>query len=217
MRTQEQKEKSRKSCKEYYLKTKEARKEYKKKYYLENKEQILKYNEKHKEKFKETNKIYRFNNKEKIKESYKKYYLIIKEKKKKYAKEYRLKNIKSIKEYLFKNRERTNERHRNRYNTDYNFKLTCNLRRRLSIALKGKSKSASTMELIGCSIDELWNHLESQFKPWMTKKNHGLWHVDHIKACAKFDLTCPEQQRICFNYKNLQPMEAIENIRKGAR
>ncbi len=30
MRTQEQKEKSRKSCKEYYLKTKEARKEYKK-------------------------------------------------------------------------------------------------------------------------------------------------------------------------------------------
>jgi len=73
------------------------------------------------------------------------------------------------------------------------------------------------MELLGCSIDKLWNHLESKFESWMTKENYGLWHVDHKIACAKFDLTCPEQQRICFNYKNLQPIEAIENMRKGAR
>jgi hypothetical protein len=72
------------------------------------------------------------------------------------------------------------------------------------------------MELIGCSIDKLWNHLESKFESWMTKENYGLWHVDHIIACAKFDLTRPEQQRTCFHYTNLQPLEAIENMRKGA-
>ena len=49
----------------------------------------------------------------------------------------------------------------------------------------------------------------------MTWDNYGKWHVDHIKAVTKFDLTDPEQQKICFNYKNLQPMRGVENIRKS--
>jgi hypothetical protein len=51
----------------------------------------------------------------------------------------------------------------------------------------------------------------------MTRENHGLWHVDHIRPCASFDLTDPEQQAICFHYTNLQPLWAIDNIKKGAR
>ncbi len=98
-----------------------------------------------------------------------------------------------------------------------NFKIKHNLRNRIYSVLKGNNKSASTMELIGCSIDKLWNHLESKFESWMTKENYGLWHVDHIIACANFDLTCQEQQRTCFHYTNLQPLEAIENMRKGSK
>jgi hypothetical protein len=51
----------------------------------------------------------------------------------------------------------------------------------------------------------------------MTWKNHGLWDVDHIKACTNFDLTDSEQQRACFNWSNLQPLEHIANIKKGAK
>ena len=45
----------------------------------------------------------------------------------------------------------------------------------------------------------------------------GNWDVDHIKACAKFNLTYPEQQRECFHWSNLQPLEHIGKIKKGAR
>jgi len=83
--------------------------------------------------------------------------------------------------------------------------------------VKGKNKSASTMKLISCTIEELWRHLESKFEPWMTRENYGLWHVDHIRPCYSFDLTDPEQQKKCFHYTNLQPLEAIENIKKGAK
>ena len=100
---------------------------------------------------------------------------------------------------------------------DIYFKLRHNCRARIGKVLKGKSKSAPTMKLIGCTIEELWAHLESKFEPWMTRENHGLWHVDHIKACSKFDLTDPAQQRKCFHWSNLQPLEAVANIRKGTR
>ena len=44
----------------------------------------------------------------------------------------------------------------------------------------------------------------------------GEIHIDHIKPCASFDLTDPAQQKECFNYKNLQPLWAFDNISKGA-
>ena len=73
------------------------------------------------------------------------------------------------------------------------------------------------MKLLGCSSEFLRQHLERQFKPGMSWENHGQWHLDHIKPCASFDLSKPEQQRICFNYKNLQPLWAIDNMKKGAK
>ena len=115
-------------------------------------------------------------------------------------------------------RIRTKARLKNRYHTDINFRLENLCRSRVYKALKFNHKSARTMELIGCTVDELRQHLESLFEPWMTWENQGRggWDVDHIIACATFDLTDPEQQRACFNWSNLQPMEHIENIKKGA-
>lgn len=94
------------------------------------------------------------------------------------------------------------------YKTNIQFKLSQILRIRLIDALKGKTnKFKSTLELLGCSIEELKLYLEQQFKPKMTWKNHGIiWEIDHIKACANFDLTDPKQQQECFHYTNLQPL-----------
>ena len=191
------------------VRTKEEKREYdrkrydtilkdqRKKDYLENREQKIKYQKmyalKNKERIKEKKKEYRLKNKERIKEKKKEYYS------RPEKKELRRKNV------------------NNRYKTDINFRLTVICRARLRKALKGLTKSASTMKLIGCTINELRKHIESKFEPWMTWENYGLWDVDHIIACAKFDLTCPVQQLACFNWSNLQPMEHIANIKKGAR
>jgi hypothetical protein len=67
-------------------------------------------------------------------------------------------------------------------------------------------------------VEQLRQHLEAQFTDGMSWDNYGRdgWHIDHIRPCASFDLTDPEQQRQCFHYTNLQPLWAADNIRKGA-
>lgn len=92
------------------------------------------------------------------------------------------------------------------------------------ILKQSHGKKAYSMKiLIGCTPACLVKYLESLWLPGMTWENHGIWrigepmtwHIDHIKPCASFDLTDPEQQRACFHHTNLQPLWAIDNIRKG--
>jgi hypothetical protein len=132
-------------------------------------------------------------------------------------KKYVQENKESVNEYkklwARDNSHRYAEYARNKYRTDPMFRLKSCLRARLTAAVAGKS--ASTMELVGCSIDELKQHLESKFTEGMSWDNYGEWHVDHIKPCASFDLSDPEQQRLCFNYKNLQPLWAADNLSKA--
>lgn len=116
-----------------------------------------------------------------------------------------------------KNRHKVNAWHFAAYHSDPGFRMRRILARRLHKAVKGR-KSARTLELLGCSIEFLVQHLEKQFQPGMVWENYGpAWHVDHIKPCAKFDLTDAAQQRECFHYSNLQPLWKIDNLKKGAR
>lgn len=100
---------------------------------------------------------------------------------------------------------------RAREEVDIDFRLRRRLRARIYLALKGIWKSSRTLDLLGCSIEQLKQHLSEQFTPGMSWDNYGEWHIDHIRPCASFDLTDPEQQRQCFNYTNLQPLWAVEN------
>jgi hypothetical protein len=96
-----------------------------------------------------------------------------------------------------------------------NVALASLVRTRLKILLAsaGAIKSAKSEKLTGISWDGLASHIESKFQPGMTWSNRGLhgWHVDHIRPCASFDLTDPEQQRACCHYTNLQPLWARDN------
>jgi hypothetical protein len=72
-----------------------------------------------------------------------------------------------------------------------------------------------TCELLGCDNQQLKAHLENQFKPGMSWDNHGtVWHIDHIKALARFNLADPEEQKRACHYTNLQPLWALENMKK---
>ena len=151
-----------------------------------------------------------------------------KERRKQASKDYRIKNAKKIKErkaleYLIlkgtrKFKDKRNAYNRKRRKEDECFNLRCLLHSRIRNAVKfqrGK-KAFATMELIGCTVEHLRDHLESQFTEGMTWDNMGRggWQMDHIIPCNVFDLTKPSHQKVCFNWQNIQPLWERDNILK---
>lgn len=73
-----------------------------------------------------------------------------------------------------------------------------------------------TFEYLGCDYDTARKHLEAQFKPSMTWKNHGLvWEIDHIKPLAAFNLMDETERKAASHYTNLQPLNKLENRMKS--
>jgi parvulin-like peptidyl-prolyl isomerase len=179
--------------------TTEYQKKYNDEYYKENKDKIKVaakiYYEKNKVKCKERMIKYRQENVEKIREK----------NKLKYQKNKELRKNK-VKEYQIEHRKNPIVR------------FVGNLRTRVKHAIRNQStkKASNTFKLIGCTGKEAFEYITSLLKPGMTWENYGLhgWHIDHILPCASFDLTDPEQQKVCFHYTNLQPLWAEDNLRK---
>lgn len=86
------------------------------------------------------------------------------------------------------------------------------------IRMKRGCKSFKTVELVGCSFDDLKLHIERQFVEGMSWNNHGngdsKWNVDHIKPLFEFNLLDLDQQKIAFHYSNLRPLWFIENMKR---
>ena len=101
--------------------------------------------------------------------------------------------------------------------TDPKYRTECNVRSRINYAL-GTDKSDHAMDLIGCTMEQMVEHLEKQFKPGMTWINQGKeWEIDHIIPFAAFDLSIVENQFIVCWYQNLQPLWGHENASKGGK
>lgn len=105
---------------------------------------------------------------------------------------------------------------------DAQFKVRTYLSKRMVVALRrvtgGQRKTHRTIAMLGCTIPALMQHLESKFWTGMSWDNYGaLWHIDHIRPCASYDLSDQAQQLLCFHYTNLQPLWGSDNIRKGSR
>lgn len=100
--------------------------------------------------------------------------------------------------------------------TDPQFKLAHTLRVRMRSLLVGKIKHGSAVKDLGCSILELVQHLEAQFRPPMSWANHGtVWEIDHIKPLSTFNLENREEFLEACHYTNLQPLPCKENRSKG--
>ena len=125
-----------------------------------------------------------------------------------------------MKDYLSSERGRKARRNylASRKERSPEFRLLHTLRNRLRHALVGHApRAASTLAMLGCSVEYLRQWLEVQFEPGMSWDNYGKdgWHVDHIRPCVSFNLADPAQQQECFHYSNLQPLWAVDNLSKS--
>jgi len=219
---------------DYYLKHREETKKRTSNYYKRNKLEYKKYNKEYR--LKNLNKIKKQleSKKEYIKQQRhnkylenitanpnfnKNHYTLNKDK-------YAIWNRKSHQKNKIKNNQRNNEYAKKKRKEDINFRILCASRIRIYDALNGRIKSDTTKNLIGCPIDYLRQHIESQFKDGMSWENYGRgwgnkgmkeWHIDHIYPLASFDLTKPLEQRIACHWSNLQPLWAKENLEKSAK
>lgn len=112
-------------------------------------------------------------------------------------------------------RRKKREYRRMKTKTDPAFKIKERLRKRMEKFISGSPVSVSRS--VGCSKQQLKEHLESQWKEGMDWQNYGShWVIDHIKPLAAFDLKDPEEIKKCCHYTNLQPLTVEENSKKGS-
>jgi hypothetical protein len=241
-------EKAREYTRKWNAANPEKVKEYNKKWKAANSEKVKEYNKKwsaanpekvreikrkwaaaNPEKIKEADRKYRKANPEKRRENGRKWYAANPEKQREANRKWSAANPEKVREFSKKwsaaNPEKVREISRkyekHKRATDPNFRLIRNMRTALSNTLQGRNKSTSTMKIIGCTVEELFEHFEScsTWEPWMTRESYGKggWDVDHIIPIAKWDQTCPLQFIACWDKSNLQPLEHMANIKKGAK
>ena len=124
------------------------------------------------------------------------------------------------------------ERYAKRYRTDLSFQLKERIRRQQNKAIKRDNiadvmrgalsrggKSNKVEQVLGYTIDELRQHLESLFIDDMSWSAFvsGRIHIDHIIPQSSFDLSSTEQWKQCWALSNLQPLWASDNLSKSDR
>jgi len=117
------------------------------------------------------------------------------------------------------NSEEINNQKRFKHRTTPEIRLRSSLigRRNTILKKQGTTKAGSSLELLGCSIEEWMSHLESTWTEGMSWDNYTFdgWHVDHIRPCSSFDMIIPEEQFKCFHWSNTQALWGIDNIKKS--
>jgi hypothetical protein len=193
---------------------KDCRKIYNKKYKQDNKEKLSHYN-------KQYHKQYQKDNKSEISKYMKNYH-----------KQYYDQNIDDIKAYNKQYRQDNKERLLKRDNlytkkrklADPQYKLRKNISRTINYFLHGKKRGKSILKYIPYTVQNLKEHLEKQFEPWMNWNNYGkasinkrTWQIDHIVPQSKLLYSSMEEGNFkkCWALENLRPLEAFENIKRG--
>ena len=146
-------------------------------------------------------------------------------------KEYKKKMSQIIGDWKKRNKDKVNQYKRSkkakesrkiwrkkRLKEDINFKISENLRSKLSTILKSQKipKKSKALELLGVKIKYFKKYLEHRFLPGMTWDNHGIvWHLDHIIPISAIDFSKDENLKFAFHYRNFQPLFAKDNLIKS--
>lgn len=185
------------------------------------------------------------NNKNELLDNSKQWYKDNIEKKKSYDKQYGQKNKDKKRQYdinyrsLNKNKisRRLSAYRKNRRAIDPIFKLRKSISYSIWFHLSSNNSSKnnkSILQYLSYSIQELKEHLESQFESWMNWNNYGAyhisfwndydvstwkWNIDHIVPQSKLPYTSMEDENFkkCWSLENLRPVSAKQNIIDGNR
>jgi len=126
-----------------------------------------------------------------------------------------------LREYAAKRREYRRLHKAKKYAGDLHHKLSVLLRSRLRSAVRNGQKRGSAIRDLGCTVDELKDHLERHFHPGMTWENFGhgagRWSIDHVFPMKRADLTDRVHVLAVCNWRNLRPEWFTDNVRKSAR
>lgn len=126
----------------------------------------------------------------------------------------------TIKRWQEENPERYREIQRKHWNKSYNQnKLKKIISGAIKRSLKGGWPSKAIFEKLGYTVEQLKEHISSQFKEGMSWDNHGEWHIDHITPQSWLPFTSIEDDNFlkCWSLSNLQPLWAKDNISKQDR
>ena len=96
-----------------------------------------------------------------------------------------------------------------------NFKDRIRSRTRLAFIRIKENKPVKTEQLLGCDWMTAKLHIETFFTDELNWDNFHEWHIDHIIPLCSVS-TIEELIPLC-KYTNLQPLKAIDNLKKGGR
>jgi hypothetical protein len=167
-------------------------------------------------------KEWRQKNKQKRKKQAERHYNKHKNERLEYHKNHYQNNIENYKEYYQTNKDHIIQQHteysRKKYHSDPKFRLNSLMRKRVYQSVKGRKNGASWLNFVEYDITTLIKHLENQFVNNMSWDNYGSeWHIDHILPIDLFDIheIGDDEFKRAWKLTNLQPLFAIDNIRKG--
>lgn len=125
----------------------------------------------------------------------------------------RVRKLEYMREYRKANRDEINKKKRKENLTTQQV-LGHTISSAIYNALKGRKSERHWEDLVNYSIEELKQHLESQFTPEMTWNNMGeYWEIDHIipQNLFHYESEQDKQFKICWSLKNLRPLEKVKN------
>lgn len=127
--------------------------------------------------------------------------------------------IKRVTDYYHANREGISRkaavRAKKRYKDDKQYRARRLLITATSRLITRHPKRCRLLKYIGCSLEYFRAHIESKFTIGMSWDNYGEWHLDHIVPLSAFDLLDEDQLKKAAYYTNIQPLWALDNLKKG--
>lgn len=142
--------------------------------------------------------------------------------------EWRLKNPEKHKEIARKKSKKQRQK--------LSYKIKAHVSRQVNFALHraGKSKQGnSVLKFLSYTIQELKEHLQKQFEPWMTWNNYGIyknstwdesdqstwtWSIDHIipQSTLPYVSMTDDNFKKCWALDNLRPLSTKQNTFDGS-